>query len=139
MRKINGKLEARKIDVARAVAGRKINETMRQLAARAGVGRSTLYRYLDEPNFRDVVRELTDARLCEWMPQIDRAMVKKAIGGSVGAATFIAQRAGRTEQGFRDRNFEDFLKNMDGQDRSELEYYMEHGCWPGEDGPPEAH
>jgi len=121
---------SKKLSAAAAMASRAPGEMMKDVAERAGVNVTTLRGYLKYDAFRELVVELTDNHLMEWMPQIDRAMVKAAIKGSVGAATFIAQRAGRTEVGIRDKNFQDFLKGLDDQDQFSMEYYMQNGYWP---------
>ena len=131
-------LAPKKIHAARALAEREIAETMQQVADRACVSRRTLYRYLDDPEFCQLMKDLTDAALVRYQPQIDRVMVRKALGGSVAAARYLAQRGGRFKHGYRDKGFDDFLKRLDESDRRELKYYEAHGVWPDEDGSAEV-
>ena len=138
MSKIGGRLDPRRSEVARAVAERKVSETMTQVAKRAGVGRSTLYRYLDDPSFCDVVREFTDHRLVAYIPQVDRAMVNKAIKGNVPAANYIAKRAGRLTEVIEDKTFAQFTKTLETADQDAVQFFMDHGRWP-EDGSSEPH
>ena len=126
-------LSAKQLHAARALAEREIAETMQEVATRACVSRRTLYRYLTDPEFCQLTKDLTDAALVRYQPQIDRAMVRKAIGGSVAAARYLAQRTGKLERRCRDTGFDEFLEKLEEADRLALEYYQEHGVWPDED------
>ncbi len=128
------KNQARWAGAAKALAERGIDETLGSVAKRAGTTTRTLHRYLKDFDFCEMVKKLTDAALIRYMPQIDKAMVKKALEGSVPAANFIAQRGGRTLQVIKDKSLEDFVRKLDVSDREELEFYDKHGHWPDERG-----
>lgn len=126
-------MSMKRLAAAKAIAERDPGETMDQVSFRTDCTRRSLYRYLEDSDFRDLVRELTDQRLVHFMPQIDMAMVSKAIEGSVGAAQFIAQRGGRTTQVTEDKGFSEFLKRLESSDRLSLEYREKYGQWPADD------
>ncbi len=121
-----------RLKAAKCIAERKPHETMVSVAEKAGCNKASLYRWLDQEDFRDLVKTLTDDMLVEYMPQVDKAMVAKALEGSVGAAQYLAQRGGRTEIGTRDKGLEDFLKKLDEGDREALEFFQREGYWPEE-------
>ena len=129
-----------RLKMAQCIAERKPHESMVKVAERAGVASSTLFRCMKQEDFRELVKSLTDDMLVQYMPQVDKSMLKLATGWenadgsfekpSVGAAQYLAQRGGRTEIGTRDKGFDDFLKKLDSEDREALEHYQREGYWP---------
>jgi hypothetical protein len=103
-----------------------------QIREETGVCRATVYNWLNKPEFQELLEIQTDNALRQWQPQVDKAMLNEALDGSVGAAQFLAQRGGRTVQGFKDKGMEDFLKRLPEEDRLALEHYEKHGDWPEE-------
>lgn len=89
--------------------------------------------YMQDPEFRERVRKLSDDVLTFDMPRIDRSMVDKAIGGNVQAANYVAKRAGRLTDVTEDKTFSDFVKKLEGADADSVQFFMDHGRWPDTD------
>ena len=58
-----------RLRAAKCIAERKPHETMASVADKAGCDKSSLYRWLDQDDFRELVKTLTDDMLVEYMPQ----------------------------------------------------------------------
>lgn len=111
---------------------RTMTDMVVQITEECGCCRATIYNWLNKTEFQELLEIQTDNALRQWQPQVDKAMLNEALDGSVGAAQFLAQRGGRTVQGFKDKGMEDFLKRLPEEDRLALEHYEKHGEWPEE-------
>ena len=119
--------------VAAAIVEAGPGAKQKDIAKTAGVEPITVARYLKEPKFRELVRQMTDAALTFWMPQIDYAMVQKALEGNVSCATYVAKRAGRLTEVVEDKSFSEFKKGLERADIDQIQFYMDHGRWPDDD------
>ncbi len=107
--------------------------TQAMVAESLGLSIPTIGRYMQDPDFRERVRRLTNDALTFDIPRIDRAMVEKAIAGNIQAATYVAKRGGFLLDVTEDKTFSDFVKKLDGADADSVQFFMDNGRWPDTD------
>jgi len=117
------------------VAGRGPGETLDGIAVDLGIDPSTLWRWRQDADFLDQVRELTQASWTCQLGKIDRKLLSciEAMPENRPNPALLKlayERAQALVTITEDRSFERFVQQMDGADKDELEYYVENGQWP---------
>lgn len=74
--------DTKRLKAAYALATRAPGETMRAVARRGGVSRATLYRWMGETSFQDLVNRVLAEQVEQWRPAVLQRVIRDALSGS---------------------------------------------------------
>lgn len=94
----NIKYNGKKKLLAESLADPEFTGTIGELCRQVGIARSTYYKWLDDPEYRQYLQDLIDKYTDSELPAMWKTLIRKGVSGDVSAMKLYFELKGKYKQ-----------------------------------------